>query len=68
MEANFVPESLMKKKNVIYYHALLMETGAHGKAGVTVAPLVVEESSFENDLVTGKITKYLKFICKILKN
>ena len=48
----------MKKKNVIYYHALLMETGAHGKAGVTVAPLVVEESSFENDLVTGKITKY----------
>ena len=58
----------MKKKNVIYYHAQLMETGDHGKAGGTVVPLVVEESSFENDLVTGKITKYLKLICKILKN
>ena len=50
----------MKKKNVIYYHALLMETGAHGKAGDTVAPLVAEGSNCENDLVTGKVTKYLR--------
>ena len=52
----------MKKKNVIYYHALLMVTGARGKAGATVALLVVEESNCENDPVTGKVTIYLRLI------
>ena len=54
----------MKKKNVIYYHALLMVTGARGKAGATVVLLVVEESNCENDPVTGKVTIYLRLILK----